>query len=438
MRSSSHPEPQTIAPVGSTVSWGASVMQRLPPQARRYVQELHRIHHRIAPALPILVVAVMMLLMAVAYFNEQHYYTKQGYAAIAGFADIGWHSGDHLGLGDLVVKNNPVGFDGQFFYYIALDPKQPLLCGERPRPSNCALDIAFGEVRAERILYPYTAGLLTLGMPHLVPYSLLFVNLIAILLTSWLVAILAIEAGASRWMGAAAGLFCGEVLGMLRDLADPFAVFWVVLAVYLLRKERYLLSALAVGAALLSREQLILTLPLLFLPLLAKRRWSTLAIGLLIGLGPFFIWQIVLRAVWGRWALTTGDTAGAGVAGGVNWLPFYGLWTEHARADFGLIVAFVVIPLLLAVVIAVQHIWLHGPAHLLHDPVPALIILYTFLLSLTSGILWQDMWTPGRLSDLAVVLGVIVVSGLPKPSLHVSYATLLSISSLAPIILVIR
>ena len=438
MRSSTQSERQSIADETATTSWGASQVQRLPPQAHQWLEKLARAERRVAPVLPILAVAGMLLLMALAYYNEQRYYTKQGYKAIGAFADIGWRSGDRLGLGDLVMNHNPAGFDGQFFYFLALDPAQSIICAERPRPSNCALDPAFGEVRAERILYPYTAGLLTLGMPHLVPYMLLLVNFVAILLTAWLVGLLAVAAGASRWVGAAAGLFCGEVLGFLRDLADPFAVFWVVLAVYLLRKERYLGSALAIGAALLTREQLVLSIPLLFLPLLAKRRWRMLVMSLLVGLGPFIIWQIVLRITWGQWALSTGDTGGAGVAGGVIPLPFYGLWSERARPDFGLIVAFVVVPLVLAVAIAVLHIWRNGPVHILLDPVPALIILYTLMLSLTSGILWQDMWTPGRLAALPVVLGVVVVSGLPLPSLRASYTTLLSISSMAAMILVIR
>jgi hypothetical protein len=384
------------------------------------------------------VVGLVLLLSAAVYFREQRYYTKPGYEGIAAFADIGTGLADHVGLRALVMNNNPVGFDGQFYYIIAQDPSQPIICAERPRPPDCALDPAFGEVRAERILYPYTAGILTLGSPHLVPYTLLLVNLMAILLTTWLVGSICVASGASVWLGAAAGLFCGEVLGFLRDLADPFAVLWVVLAVYLLRKERYLWSALAIAAALLTREQLILTVPLLLLPLLAQRRWRTLALSLLIGLGPFIGWQIVLRITWGKWALSSGDTAGAGVGGGSRLMPFLGLWQEHTKVDFGLILAFVVTPLALAVMISAIHIWQSGPRHLLYDPVPLIIILYTLLLSVTSWILWQDMWTPGRLAAIAVILGVIAVSGLPMPSLRASYATLLSITGLAGLILVIR
>ncbi len=423
----------------ATTTWGAMALRRLPPGALRALEVARAVWRRVAPYAPMVAVGVMLLLMARAYFVLQRYYTKPGYEAIAAFADIGTISGHHLGLNDLVMNNNPVGFDGQFFYFIALDPSQPIICAQQhPHPANCALDDAFGEVRAERILYPYTAGLLTFGQADLVPYTLLLVNFAAILLVVWLVGKMCVEAGASIWLGAAAGLFCGQVLGFLRDLADPFSVMWVVLAIYLLRKERYLWSSLAIAAALLTREQFILTIPLLFVPLLAQRKWRTLALSLLIGLGPFVAWQIYLRIIWGKWALLTGDTQGAGVGNGINPIPFHGLWDERLKPEFGLIVAFVVVPLVLAVVISLMQIWRNGPRHLLLDPVPALIILYVAMLSLTSWILWQDMWTPGRLADLAVVLGVIVVSRLPFPALRASYGTLLSITSMAAMILVLR
>ena len=323
MKSIVQPEDRQAVPIAAP-TWGATLLERVPPRAQRLLALLTQAWRRISPALPIAVVGLVLALSAVVYFREQRYYTKPGYEGIAAFADIGTGLADHVGLRALVMNNNPVGFDGQFYYVIALDPSQPVICAERPRPPDCALDPAFGEVRAERILYPYTAGILTFGSPHLVPYTLLLVNFAAILLTTWLVGSICVASGASVWMGAAAGLFCGEVLGFLRDLADPFAVLWVVLAVYLLRKERYLWSALAIAAALLTREQLILTIPLLFLPVLAQRRWRTLALSLLIGLGPFIGWQIALRIIWGKWALSSGDTAGAGVGGGTSLHAFPG------------------------------------------------------------------------------------------------------------------
>lgn len=393
---------------------------------------------RLALIAPVVAVAGWLLLMAFTYYVQQEYYTKPFWQGVAAFADIGTISGQHLGLNALVMNNNPTGFDGQFFYFIALDPRQPLICAHHP--PDCALDRAFGEVRAERILYPYTAFVVSLGQPHLVPFALLAVNFVAVLVVTWLVGVMAVEAGASRWLGAAAGLFCGEVQGFLRDLADPFAVMWLVVAVYFLRKEQYLYTALACAAALLTREQLVLTVPLLALPLVAQRRWRTLAWSAAVALGPFVAWQLVLRIVWGRWALLTGDTAGAGVDKYFLPIPFHGLWVERQKPQFGMMVAFVVVPLAFACVLSILAIWRRyqagGWRRALLDPLPVFVVVYTLELSLTSWILWQDMWTPSRLAAGAAVLGVIVAARTDSPSARASYGTLVALTGMSALMLV--
>lgn len=419
----------------STSSQAEKAVHRLRPALR----DVRAVARRLAPIAPVVAVGVWLVLMALTYFVQQKYYTKPSWQAVAAFADIGTESGQHLGLDALVMNHNPTGFDGQFFYFEALDPRQPIICAHRP--PNCALDRAFGEVRAERILYPYTAFVVSLGQPHLVPYALLMVNFLAVLVVTWLVGVMSVEVGASRWLGAAAGLFCGLVLGFLRDLADPYAVMWLVVAVYFLRKERYLYTALALAAALLTREQLILTVPLLALPLVVERRWHTLAWSAAVALGPFVAWQIVLRVVWGRWALATGDTAGAGVDKYFLPLPFHGLWVENRQPQFGMMVAFVVLPLVVACVISLRAIWRRyqagGWRAALLDPLPVFIVVYTLELSLTSWILWRDMWTPSRLAAEAAVLGVIVVARYASPSTRASYGTLMALTGMAALMLVV-
>ena len=63
---------------------------------------------------------------------------------------------------------NVGGYDGQYYYYIALDPAKARYYMDRPT------------YRYTRILYPITARLLALGQPELVPYSLILINWLAI------------------------------------------------------------------------------------------------------------------------------------------------------------------------------------------------------------------------------------------------------------------
>jgi hypothetical protein len=197
------------------------------------------------------------------------------------------------------------------------------------------------------------------------------------------------------------------------------------------------------AAALLTREQLILTLPLLWLPLLVQREWRRLVTCLVVAVGPFLVWQTVLRVIWGEWAILSVDPKAAGMmsttSGWARLVPFWGLWAERAKADFGVIIALVVVPLVLAVVIGVLAVWWRGPRRVLgEDALPLVVIVYTLLLTSTSGISWEDMWTPGRLASVAVVLAVVVVAELPTPRLRVAFGTILSLSCTAPLILLMR
>ena len=243
---------------------------------------------------PLLVVAVVLLVMATVYyfrwgFNNRIWGMHAHPSAVPvwlAFNDLGqvWSSP----IGEQAQSVPLTGYDGQFYFYMAENPAVISAC-ERGA-SHCPIDA--NPEREQRILYPMTARLLTLGMADLLHPMLFFIDFAAILITVFLVARICLEAGASKWLSVAAGLFSGEVMGLLRDLAEPYAVMWTVLAVYLLRRNRPIGCAVAVAAALLTREQLVLVLPLLVVPLLAERRFRTAGLFLLIALGPFLAWQL--------------------------------------------------------------------------------------------------------------------------------------------------
>jgi hypothetical protein len=362
---------------------------------------------------PVLVVAVVLLLLARAT------YVKQSFKSLAGFIDVGAGYGQIAGVRSLAV--NALGYDGQYYYYIARDPGVIAACAHNA--PSCPLDY-LREVRSERILYPLMARALALGQPALLPFTLLLVNFLAILITTLLVSLLCRAAGASLWLGAAAGLFCGETLAFLRDLTDPFGVMWMVVAVYLLRKQRPLLAALAVAAALLAREQLVFYVPFLAIPLAAQRQWRTLAWSAVLALGPFLVWQVVLRALYGSWPLTADSGAATLVP-----VPFGGLWQDRTTGDFKLVVAAVAVPLVVAVVVAVVALRRSGLRSLLSDPLPAMVLVYCVLFSMTYWFNWGDIYAPSRLAAPGIVLGVLITPATPR-LLRGSYGWLLAATSL--------
>ena len=369
------------------------------------------IRRRAAAVAPLALVGVLLLLSARVFYVARHY------TGLVGFAELGATFAQHLGL--QALAGSPIGYDGQFAYYMARQPSIVVTCASNA--ATCPLDTP--PLRAQRILYPILARLLAFGQPGWIPFTLLLVNFVAVLVAAAVVSALCVEMGAARWWGAAAGVFTGEVLGFVRDLTDPLGVMWAVVALYCMRKGRPLWAATAAGAALLSREQLILFVPLLALPLIAERRWGTLALAALIGGLPFAGWEMALRVLYGKWALFSS----ASMAGLVP-APFLGLWQARFAPEFVEVIVTGAVPVALGVVMGALALRQMGLRGALLDPAPLMALLYCALSSLMSVIQWVDVWGPARLAGPGIIFGIFAVCRLKRPlggPLRVIYAVFL-------------
>lgn len=139
----------------------------------------------------------------------------------------------------------PNGYDGQFAYYIAVDP------------INARYYIDDPAYRYTRILYPITARLLAAGQPALIPYTLIAINWLALgggtlALAAWLR-----HKGCSPWFALVYGLDPGLYISLQRDLNEPLAYALVALGVYLFDfggRRRVIWAALSFALAALARE----------------------------------------------------------------------------------------------------------------------------------------------------------------------------------------
>lgn len=380
---------------------------------------------------PVMTVAILLLTAGLLNFIHLGYGMHPG---LAGFAQINSISARHLGMPERAI-NNRTGYDGQYYYFLALRPDMAVICAQQPQ--SCAMTPKqWPELRAQRIFYPLAARMVALGQPQAIPLALLLVNFLAILVTVGLVSTLSVEAGASPWLGAAAGMFSGEALGFLRDLADPFSIMWLVMAVWLFHKQRHLMAAGALAAALLTREPLLICVPLLFLPLVGQRAWMRLGQCLTIALGPFVVWQIILRALYGSWALITSDSTAAHLV----WVPFLGLWEAqlHHGHDLLLLVLFVVLPLLGAVMVALWALRRRTWRGILADPLPLIVLVLTTMLSLTYWFQWADIWGTARLAAPGMVLAVIVTTRLRLPRIQASFGWLVALGAICTLFVAVR
>ena len=328
-------------------------------------------------------------------------------------------------IGDQAEAVANLGYDGQFYYYMAKDPSVMLVCAHGT--AGCPIDAS--PLREERILYPLTARLLALGNPAGVHVALFAIDFVSIVVTAVVVGWLCVAAGAPRWLGAVAAVFCGESQALLRDVADPYAVMWTVLAVFFLRRRRPLLCGLAVAAAVLTREQLVFVLPLLALPWLAQRQWRTALQFLAVALGPFVAWQTVLYAIFGQWGLEGSFATTRGVH-----LPFSGLWAQQSALEFGDMIVFVAVPLVGAGLVALAWMRRHGVRALLADPVPLVVLVNVALATSMDAHEWEGTGGAARLVASGIVLGMVVACGV-APWLRRSYAAVVGATALAIFVL---
>jgi len=140
---------------------------------------------------------------------------------------------------------NGIGYDGQYNYYIALDPL------------NARYYMDWPAYRYTRVLYPLLARLLAFGQPALIPYTLLLLNALAITGGTLLVAAWLKRRDLSPWLALVYGLYPGVFLSYQHDLSEPLAYGLVALGVYCFDfggRRRLLLAGLAFGLAALTRE----------------------------------------------------------------------------------------------------------------------------------------------------------------------------------------
>jgi len=218
-------------------------------------------------------------------------------------------------IGPQLEPESADGYDGQFYYFIAVDPSHGR------DYMHYGTDDQSG-IRYARIVYPVLARVVSVGEAGAVPYALIILNLIAICAGTTAVALWLQRHRRSPWFALVYGLWPGLAFAVFRDLAEPVAYAFVALAVLTFdpRSTRRLVGAAALFAlALLTRETAIV-FPLVGAAALAlhDRAWRRAALFAAGALGPMLASRAVLTL---SFHVTTLETAG----GRKVLVPFYGM-----------------------------------------------------------------------------------------------------------------
>ncbi len=224
--------------------------------------------------------------------------------------------GDPLSLARLGTRfassdpNGTEGYDGQFVYYIALDPNPAVVASKLDVPAY----------RYQQILLPMLARLVALGNPTALPWVLAILGICAQTIGTWIVAEILSGWGISRWYALVYGLWAGFVLSIRLDLPEPLAYGLIAGALLMTGRERHHLSWLLYALALFAKEVTILFIAAQLFTYILQRRWRyAISLGM-ISLLPFALFQGWLWIVFGH----LGIGSGGEMATSFEWIPFLG------------------------------------------------------------------------------------------------------------------
>lgn len=144
------------------------------------------------------------------------------------------------------------GYDGQFYWRLAVDPADW---------SRHAHGVTFDNAyRAPRIGYPLAAFVLAGGRAGLVPWALVAVNVLAVAAVAGLAGRLAAIAGRAPAYGLLVAAAPGLVMPLGRDLAECLTVACLLGGVVALCGRRPLVATALWSYAVLTREQALVTI----------------------------------------------------------------------------------------------------------------------------------------------------------------------------------
>lgn len=241
---------------------------------------------------------------------------------IAAFILLGTLHTDPSRLPRGVSVHSLAGYDGQFYYRLALDPLDW---------AHSGFGIRFDSIgRIQRIGYPAITWIFSAGQGSVVPTMLVVVNVIGVGVLAGLCAALAKEARRHPGWGLLMAGYWGFLWTISRDLTEILATMFVVAGLLAIRRNRNLLAALSLSAAVLTRE----TVLVLLLALLASRVFEFIRrrgsgvrspVGIssrdltwFVPFVSFAIWQVAVRLETGKFPIRASGSANAG-------LPFVGI-----------------------------------------------------------------------------------------------------------------
>ncbi len=221
---------------------------------------------------------------------------------ITRFILVGRHFATPSQLPPGVAVAPTYGYDGQFFYRLALNPVNF---------SHIAYGIRVDQpYRYMRIGYPWLTWLVSFGQHVLVPVMLVVINIVAIGAIGYLGGLFARQGGRHALAGLVLPAYFGLLTSLSRDTAEPLAAACLLGGLLAIRARRPVLAGLLLAYGALTRESVMVAVAAVaivdLIGVLRRRRsvrpgrddlaWA-------LPTAAFVAWQVVVKVAVGRFPL---------------------------------------------------------------------------------------------------------------------------------------
>lgn len=347
------------------------------------------------------IIAIIVVLFYCLFLGFKLYQNHFDISSFVLFGDK--FSGKEVSMQGNYVLPNSNGYDGQFYYRLALDPLAS-------KKTNFGITLDQPTLRQQRILYPFVSRIFSFGRQSVIPFAMFFVNVLSLLGLIFLSFKLVEYKKQSKWLAILIPLFPAFLISITRDLAEVLSSVLLLGAYVLFTKNKKYLAALLFALAALTRETtlifpVVLAMYSFFLWIKNKNKEElTKSILFSVPFLIFAVWQIILYKIWGQASLLV--NAGLNIA-----LPFQ----ELSRAfsfnsineilKFFEIIYFFIVILLGAINFKKIFDW----------PLKITWVLYVFMFTLYSKWIWADDLNFFRAcTELFIFSFILIISGNNK------------------------
>jgi hypothetical protein len=221
---------------------------------------------------------------------------------ITRFILVGRHFATPSQLPPGVAVAPTYGYDGQFFYRLALNPVNF---------SHIAYGIRVDQpYRYMRIGYPWLTWLVSFGQHVLVPVMLVVINIVAIGAMGYLGGMFARQGGRHALAGLVLPAYFGLLTSLSRDTAEPLAAACLLGGLLAIRARRPVLAGLLLAYGALTRESVMVAVAAVaivdVIGVIRRRRSVRPGRDDLVWALPtaaFVAWQVVVKLAVGRFPL---------------------------------------------------------------------------------------------------------------------------------------